>query len=177
MSRTTRTAAVVAAVALATLAAGPVAAGSLPDHLECWKVRDTAKRASFTVDLLGADTPFPAATGCILKLPAKTLCHRVVKANVVPTPPGAKAGAPLTSELFACYRVKCPKGTATLTVQDQFGTRSMTATAPAEVCAPANVPNLPMPCGGTAPACNGTCATPGTSCGPDGSGGCLCAFG
>ena len=104
----------------------------VPDHLKCYKVKESAKRAVYTADLGG----LAPEQGCLVKLPGKLLCVETTKTNVSPTPPGAPGG-PAAGE-FVCYKVKCPKGAPPLvTVTDQFGTHTFTPSAAQLLCAPA----------------------------------------
>jgi len=117
------------------IAAGTVRAA---DHLQCFKVKDSAAKTSYTADLLPTDLGFPVANGCRVRVPAKLLCVDVVKTNVSPTPPGAAPG--LTTQKFLCYKTKCPKTQPTTTVQDQFGTHNILVKATSLLCAPVPVP-------------------------------------
>src|SRR5688572_16269200 len=77
----------------------------LPDHLNCYKVKDPLKTARYTADLGG----LVAEPGCRIKAPAKFACVPATKSNVQPTPPGG--GGTGTATTFACYKIKCPKAT------------------------------------------------------------------
>ena len=165
----------VALVAVALGAGAHIARAQTFDHLTCWKVKDSAPKQSYSADLFPGTAPFPVQTGCVVKVPSKLLCVSTAKTNVSPTPPGAPAGVSLSSELLACYKVKCPKAALTVTVTDQFGSRQMITKAPTILCAPAN--KLPTCGSATAPECNGTCDVPEAHCVIDGLGGCVCAFG
>ena len=144
------------------------------DHLTCWQVKDPAAKASYSADLFPGTAPFPANTGCQVKVPAKLLCVSTAKQNVTPPPPGAPTGIGLSTELLACYKVKCPKAKLNVAVTDKFGSRTMTTKVPSILCAPANVR---PPCGSaTAPACDGTCDVPEAHCAPIG-GTCVCGLG
>src|SRR5262245_58154055 len=76
----------------------------VPDHLKCYKIKESAKKVTYTADL-GGLAPEP---GCQVKVPGKLLCVETTKTNVSPTPPGAPAGQ--AAGQFLCYKVKCPKG-------------------------------------------------------------------
>lgn len=108
------------------------AAAQVPDHLECYKIKDSAPRTTYTADLAG----LAAEPGCQVKVPAKLLCVATTKSNVSPTPPGALGdGSPVGR--YLCYKVKCPKGAPdALTVGDQFGSRSVQPVIPKVLCAP-----------------------------------------
>src|SRR6266849_2672317 len=73
----------------------PSLAVAQADHLQCFKIKDTVAKATYTADLTPADTGFPVATGCIVRVPARLLCVDVVKSIVGTQPPGAPAGAPV----------------------------------------------------------------------------------
>ena len=106
----------------------------VPDHLKCYKVKESAKRAIYTADLGG----LAPEQGCLVKLPGKLLCVETTKTNVSPPPPGAPAG-PAAGQ-FVCYKVKCPKGAPpVVSVTDQFGTHTFTSSAAQLLCAPAQV--------------------------------------
>jgi len=107
----------------------------VPDHLKCYKVKESAaQKVTYTADL-GGLAPEPR---CQVKTPAKLLCVETTKSNVSPTPPGAPAG-PAAGQ-FVCYKVKCPKGAPpVVTVTDQFGTHTFTPSAAQVLCAPAQV--------------------------------------
>src|SRR5262245_49826180 len=103
----------------------------VPDHLKCYKIKDSVKKATYTADL-GGLVPEP---GCEVKLPGKLLCVATAKTNVNPTPPGAPDGSPAGA--FVCYKTKCPKAaTPVVTVTDQFGTRTVTPSTAQLLCAP-----------------------------------------
>ena len=106
----------------------------ISDHLKCFKVRDPAPKAAYTVDLSGLGGP---NTGCVVKVPGKLLC--VETAKVVtgePVPPGGVTGNPAGRVL--CYKVKCPKiAGITIPWTDQFGARPITQLGPPKLlCAP-----------------------------------------
>jgi hypothetical protein len=114
-----------------------VTAGAEPvaDHLECYKVKDPQAKATYTADLGG----LVAEPGCLIKVPAKLACVPATKANVQPTPPGV--GGTGTPNAFGCYKIKCPKATLPpFALNDQFGSRSVTPTAPKLLCAPVAPP-------------------------------------
>ena len=46
------------------------AAFAQSDHLECFKVRDSERKARYTAKLQNLATPH----GCVVKLPAKLMC-------------------------------------------------------------------------------------------------------
>lgn len=152
-------------VLLILLASIAAAAGPF-DHLRCDKIRDTAPRASFTVDLGSGDPSFPSQTGCVVRVPAKTLCVDVSKGNVTPTPPGAPDG-PQASR-YLCYKVKCPKARPVLNLTDQFGQHRVIVQRSNVLCAPvAPSPTTTI----TSTSSTTTTTLPATCC--DGSG-CYC---
>jgi hypothetical protein len=122
-------------VALALLPS-PVAAQA--DHLQCFKIKDTTTKTTYTATLTPSDPNFPASTGCTIRVPARLLCVDVVKSNVVPPPQVVPPGAP--THKFLCYKVKCAKASPTATVQDQFGTHNVTVKSTSLLCAPVPVP-------------------------------------
>src|SRR5438045_4177673 len=66
----------------------PPAVAQVPDHLECYTVKDSIAKTVYTADLAG----LVPASGCTIKLPAKQLCVETTKTNVSPLPPGAEGG-------------------------------------------------------------------------------------
>ena len=175
---------------IVTLAyAAAATAQPVADHLKCFKVKDSQPKTLYTADLSG----HVAESGCTIKYPAAMACVPSTKTNVQPTPAGG--GGTGTPNAFGCYKVKCPKGTLPpLTVNDQFGTRTVAPIKSKMLCAPmATTPNtcfepfeellvpflnaflLPLGEGGNVevpPSCGGTPAfccpggTPSSSCGP-----------
>jgi hypothetical protein len=112
----------------------------LADHLKCYKVKDTAAKASYTADFINGIGAEFNQSGCTIKVPAKMLCTAVEKA-ATPTPPGPSVfGIQFGTQLFACYKLKCPKVSGELTIDDQFGSRTSGFTNTKLLCAPANVP-------------------------------------
>jgi hypothetical protein len=119
------------------------------DHLECYKIKDFAPKVKYHADLTPEQTQFLGQTGCELKVPAKLFCVNTEKSNVVPAPPLALNGQDTRD--FLCYNLKCPKLNLNLAVEDQFGTRNITAKKPFQLCAPARQvgdpdPATPTPC-------------------------------
>jgi hypothetical protein len=114
-------------------------AGAQPfDHLQCFKIRDTAPKVPYTATLTPSDGAFPVATGCSVRVPAKLLCVDVQKSNVTPPPPGAGPGT--TAQKYLCYKTKCPKAPQQVPVADQFGLRFVTIKTTGLLCAPFPVP-------------------------------------
>jgi hypothetical protein len=157
----TRLAIVAALAALLLLPSSPRA--QVPDHLKCYKVKDTQAKAQYTATLDGLSLE----AGCTIKVPAQLLCVPATKTNVIPAPPGG--GATGTPNTFACYKAKCPKTPlAPINVSDQFGTRSVAPSIAKLLCAPSastttttttTGPTTTLPfCGvAIAPECNGDC--------------------
>jgi hypothetical protein len=114
-------------------------AGDFFDHLTCFKVKDTAGKAVYTVNLTSGDVTFPNATGCVVKVPAKLVCVRSSKGLTDPPPKNQVTGQFLLTS-FACYKAKCPKNAAfTEGLEDQFGTRQLSLTTRKLLCAPGSV--------------------------------------
>lgn len=143
-----------------------------PDHLRCYKVRDSAPRTSYSADVSGL---VPPETRCVIKVPGSLLCLEATKANVDPAPPVGGSGP--AAGRFLCYKVKCPKGALSpIAWNDQFGARSVTPLASKLVCAPAlpvttstTTTTLPSsPCTVETAPCTGSCGAGvcGVHCGP-----------
>jgi hypothetical protein len=116
------------------------------DHLKCYKVKDSAEKAQYTVDLNPTFSGYPTDSGCTVKVPAKLLCNVVSKENLSPPAPNPTApfGQSL-NQLFVCYKLKCPKVDIAHGVDDQFGSRMTTLKSTKLLCAPAWGPqDLPM---------------------------------
>jgi hypothetical protein len=126
--------------AAALLAVGPPAwAGvTVPDHLRCVKVKDkNLAKARYTADLASIHPSFPSESGCLIKVPAKLYCFPVGKRDADPTPPEVVTGQPIIEQLV-CYKLKCPKQELAVPVADQFGSRTLSVSAPKILCAPTN---------------------------------------
>ncbi len=131
------------------------AAAVLTDHLECYTIKDTQPKTTYTATLTPGDNTLPVAPGCTVKVPAKVLCVDVDKSAVTPAPPGSAPGS--QAQKYLCYKVKCPKFTKqTVPVQDQFGSRSVIIKAGNLVCAPFPAPTTTTTTSTTIP---GSCAT------------------
>ncbi|HXC51552.1 MAG TPA: hypothetical protein VN634_11750 [Candidatus Limnocylindrales bacterium] len=153
---------------LLLLTAGQARAAGIADHQQCFKIKDPQTKATYSVDLIPGDNAFPSATGCQVKVPAKLLCIDVEKTNVSPVPPGADPGPAVQKSL--CYKVKCPKITPTVVVEDQFGSRSVTVNGSSYLCAPVPVPST------TTTTLPGSCTTDG-DCDPVTNGQAVCSAG
>src|SRR5690242_4819887 len=109
-----------------------VAFAATPDHLRCYKVKDSAAKSGYSADLTGLA---PGTTGCTIKVPGQLLCVETEKTNVTP-PPAIDGSGPAAGE-FLCYKLKCPRGTAApVDWVDQFGARTVTPLTSKLVCAP-----------------------------------------
>ncbi len=139
-------------IAVSVVAAAAVVAGAgrlahaglepLPpgpqDHLRCVKVKDkNLAKAKYVADLQAVHPSFPDESGCLIKVPAKLYCFPVEKQDVNPAPP-EDVGGPQIVEQLVCYKLKCPKQQLAVPVEDQFGSRTITVTAPKILCAPTN---------------------------------------
>jgi hypothetical protein len=167
--------ALIAALTLPALAS----AQPVPDHLKCYKIKDSRAKASYTADLGG----LVSEPGCLIKVPGTMLCVEATKANVNPPPPGGTDNSGPAGR-FLCYKVKCPKAVLTpLTWHDQFGTGTVTPSVPKMLCAPeilaTTTSTTAAPTTTTTTLMQGctptTCAALGINCGPagDGCGGLL----
>jgi hypothetical protein len=117
---------IVTALALATTAS------AVPDHLQCYKVKDPAERRSYTATLDG----LIMQAGCVVKVPAVLVCTDAEKSNVSPTPPGAPAGPNVRT--YGCYKLKCAKAALPpVALNDQFGNRVVEPRLSKLLCAPA----------------------------------------
>jgi len=114
-------------------------AGAQSDHLQCFKIKDTnTAKTTYHADLDPTDNAFQVAAGCTIQVPAKVMCIDVDKQNVTPPPPGSDPGLP--AQKYLCYKVKCPKDQPAVSMQDQFGTHSITVKKASLLCAPEPAP-------------------------------------
>ena len=168
-----------------------LAQAQIPDHLQCFKIKDAAAKASYLATITPTDLTFPAAAGCEIKVPAKLLCVDAVKSNVTPNPPGSDDG--IAGQKYLCYKTKCPKSQPTASLTDQFGVHAVEVKATSLVCAPVPEPvsctdlttngdETDVDCGGSCPDCalgqdcvmdgdcasafclGGVCSTPSATC-------------
>ena len=136
------------------LAAGSARAVCLPDHLSCYKIKDTSgTKTVVTKDLtefLQGQTI--SVTGCQVQTPPRTACLPTCK-----SPGGAFSGQDQPRPLL-CYKVKCPKATvAPVSLGDQFGMHTLTfGTASKLLCAPTCL-GAGAPCASGADCCTGNC--------------------
>lgn len=135
-----------AGLALSLLGASSAGAAAIGlDHFKCYQAKDSAGKVKYSVDLTAAtkfNPPFANAVGCVVKVPAKMICHPVTKALVTPQPPNVEIGfGPQLFGAFACYKVKCPKQQPfPAPIDDQFGNRSdVLVKAPNLLCTPAQI--------------------------------------
>jgi hypothetical protein len=139
-----------------------VARAQVPDHLQCFRVKDPQPKVRYTADVGGLS----AGPGCLIRVPAKLACVPATKTNVNPAPPGGGPSATATAVL--CYAVKCePSAVPELGLQDQFGSRVLQLRKASLLCAPAGpIPTTTvtttvttLPCGTTTtiPVCGTTC--------------------
>ena len=71
----------IAALALAA----PVGAQPVADHLACYKIKDPQAKATYTDNVAG----LVVANGCMIRVPAATVCVPASKTNVTPPWPAA----------------------------------------------------------------------------------------
>jgi hypothetical protein len=140
-------------------------------HLNCYKIKDPQAKTSYTATLGGLTTH----PGCIVKLPAKFACVPADETNVDPP---ATGGGTQTANAFACYNVKCPKTSLPpLQLDDQFGSRLVSPSAPKMLCAPLAPPTttsttVTTTTGISTTTTVPTCANGGIPCGDACGGGC-----
>lgn len=118
-----------AALVLGTLALlGTPAGAQTLDASGCFKVKDTAPKATYTVLISGQS--------CRIKTPAKLACITERDAPITPTPPAnSNVGAAPT---MLCYRARCqPKTIRPATLADALGARPVSLRASRFVCLPA----------------------------------------
>ena len=79
-------AALIAALACPAL----VGAQPVPDHLKCYKVKDSQAKAAYTAEVDG----LMAEPGRVIKVPGNLLCVQATKTSVMPIPPGTDDTGP-----------------------------------------------------------------------------------
>ena len=147
---------VVAFAVTSLLAAGSCRAQDVPDHLQCYRIRDAELRALRGVVDLDAPS-LGVAPGCTLGK-AKLYCapaRQTVQPGTLvngktPVSELPYHGSPAETDRI-CYRVKCPKPSGTAAAQvatDRFGTRRLTDLKTDMVCTPAVGGTLPPPARG-----------------------------
>jgi len=106
-------------------------ASAQTDHLECFKVKDSAHKAVYTTRVEG----MAAGQGCVVSVPAKLMCEPTGLPTLSPSPPGAAPGGSVGA--FLCYKVRCPRNAVTsVSVVDEFGQRLVTRRRSRLLCAP-----------------------------------------
>ena len=117
----------------------PAFPGPANDHFECYKVKDTRGKATYSMDLIAGVAGFTNEIGCSIKLGASRVCVQVSKQNVVPTPPGGGPGpGPDSGATFIGYKLKCPKQPLPGgTFADQFGSGPLVPSKAATLLVPA----------------------------------------
>jgi hypothetical protein len=111
---------------------GSAVRAQVPDHLKCYKIRDTVTKVRYTANLGG----LVPENGCQIRMPGKLLCTAATKTSVSPAPPGGGPSGTNAGQ-FVCYKIKCPKGTLPgVPVHDQFGNRTVTPSVARMLCAP-----------------------------------------
>ena len=126
----------------------PVSAGvtgALPDHLKCYRVRDSLPGDSAVLELF---TPqFQSFEQCDMQVRARFLCAETIKRSVNGDP--VTSGFPEAGD-FMCYRVGCAEDgffppDREILVADQFGERPVRVGRAAMLCAPARKTLPPSP--------------------------------
>ena len=84
-------------IVLSCLLGGAASVLAAGDHLECYRMKDSAARTRYSADLNGL-APEP---GCVIKVPGQLLCVATTKTNVTPNPPGGGGNDPAGQ--FVCY--------------------------------------------------------------------------
>jgi hypothetical protein len=131
----TWTAGISVVLALASVSAR----AQVPDHLACYKVKDTFRLKG----VVNLETPeFGVAPGCRVSA-AKLFCVAATKRVVTvangstPITPLPFTGTPEPDDRI-CYKMKCPDAAiAGQTVTDQFGTRTLSRFTASMLCTPA----------------------------------------
>jgi hypothetical protein len=139
---------IIRTLAVATLVAfavGGTASAQVPDHLQCYKVKDTAIILKGTVDL--EDTLSGPLSPCKISK-AALYCRGSIKSNpnvfniTTHIDTNGFTGVALADDQDRiCYKVSCPKldpAVADQTVTDQFGTHTLTKLKTGMLCTPAS---------------------------------------
>jgi uncharacterized protein DUF1566 len=134
-----------AVATLVALAVGGTASAQVPDHLQCYKVKDTAIVLKGTVDL--QDQLSGPLSPCKISK-AALYCRGSIKSNPsvfnITTPivtNGFTGVAVADDQDRICYKVSCPKldpPVADQTVTDQFGQHTLTKLKTGMLCTPAS---------------------------------------
>ncbi len=147
------------ATATATPSAAPTVGacltGQTPDHLKCYKIKDSVSVGA----VLSLDSPqFGVEPNCAIDGRAIEFCVPVCKTVIQgPTPTGFVGHGLPDDEL--CYTLNCKVSNAptSLGVEDQFAKRNVSPAKANMICAPAGKQPA-APCGGkTAATCGGAC--------------------
>ncbi|HYC56756.1 MAG TPA: DUF4215 domain-containing protein [Candidatus Binatia bacterium] len=127
-------------IALTTILAftGVATAGiTAPDHLHCYKIKDSNDKLIFTLNMSPDAGGLPEASGCTVKTKSKEFCTPAVKTLVEPPNPVNDVDGQRLTNGFLCYKLKCPKATLNdMHVSDQFGTRTISGFKVKRVCVP-----------------------------------------
>jgi hypothetical protein len=158
-------------VVVTVMAWASAGSAQVADHLQCYRVTDSAQRTTYVADLDG----LAPAAGCMIRLPAKYLCVDTTKTNVQPAPSGGGPGGQ-DAGTFLCYALRCPRAThAPAPIADQFGSRTVVPGASRLLCAPAGTPTTSTTSTSSTTVNTSTSSTTSTMpvCGtPDASGFC-----
>lgn len=157
--------------------------GAKVNHLKCYNVLEDSLAEDPTteenLDKTIIDLPseqFSEEADCTLFSKARLFCTSTVKEEEANPSSDDSIEPPLTSD-FLCYRVKCPNPELReiSLVEDQFGSRSIIIRSSRFLCVPATATTTSsIPCGQSAPECNGACEH-GLQCQSDTiSGVCVC---
>ncbi len=129
--------------------------GQTPDHLKCYKIKDSKGAAA----ILSLDSPqFGVEPNCVVDGYATELCVPVCKTLISGPSPTGFVGHGIPDDLL-CYSLKCTENNAptSLGVEDQFAKRTVSPSKANMICAPAGK-QPPAPCGGkTRSTCGGAC--------------------
>ncbi len=147
------------ATATATPTAQPTVSaclsGQAPDHLKCYKIRDSVSVAA----VLSLDSPqFGVEPDCAVDGRAIEFCVPVCKTVIQGPPPTGFVGHRLADDEL-CYTLNCKVSNAptSLGVEDQFAKRTISPVKANMICAPAGKQPAAA-CGGkTAATCGGAC--------------------
>jgi hypothetical protein len=134
-----------AVATLVALAVGGTASAQVPDHLQCYKIKDTAIILKGTVDL--EDQLSGPLSPCKISK-AALYCRASIKSNpqvfniTNPIPANGFTGVALADDQDRiCYKVSCPKldpPVADQVVTDQFGQHTLTKLKTGMLCTPAS---------------------------------------
>ena len=122
---------------------GTAAVAPAGNHLLCYKGKDsTGAKHKYSGGVVVSNTGLNPIAGCVIATPPKICCDAVDKIgfldeNSNPAPGGGPTG---NTTKFCCYKVKCPKGSASpaFVAHDQFGVHSFAVKTTSILCAPAS---------------------------------------